>query len=374
METMNTQSIENAEKVIKNSGECGVKRLRNSNLELLRIFAMLAIIAHHFVVNSTVNLQYNYLNPTTNQYFLEIWGMWGKTAINSFILISGYFLCKQALTWQRYVKLLAQIVFYNIVIYFIFIATGYEPLTLKGVYKSLLGLLSYINHGFTASFMVFYAFVPIYNIVINNISQKQFRLFIIGIISAMTIAQTFFFSPTMNEPVWYMSLYFIAAYIRIYPNRYTESLKFSTILFLFSTLLAVASVVCIMFLADYRQLEFIGSNRYFMGSESKKILAFIVGLSAFLVAKNVRPFASKFINTVAAGTFGVLLIHANSDTMRQWLWQDVCQVPKLFQGELPNLIFVAVIVPISVFAICSFIDYWRRRWIEKPFMRWINSL
>ena len=90
METMNTQSIENAEKVIKNSGECGVKRLRNSNLELLRIFAMLAIIAHHFVVNSTVNLQYNYLNPTTNQYFLEIWGMWGKTAINSFILISGY--------------------------------------------------------------------------------------------------------------------------------------------------------------------------------------------------------------------------------------------------------------------------------------------
>ena len=123
---------------------------------------MLAIIAHHFVVNSTVNLQYNYLNPTTNQYFLEIWGMWGKTAINSFILISGYFLCKQALTWQRYVKLLAQIVFYNIVIYFIFIATGYEPLTLKGVYKSLLGLLSYINHGFTASFMVFYAFVPIY--------------------------------------------------------------------------------------------------------------------------------------------------------------------------------------------------------------------
>lgn len=233
------------------------KRLRNSNLELLRIFSMMAIIAHHFVVNSTVVKQYNYLDPNLNQYFLEVWGMWGKTAINSFILISGYFLCKQTLTWQRYTKLVAQIVFYNVVIYLIFLVTGYESFTLKGFYMSIFRELSHINYGFTASFLAFYAFVPIYNIVIRNISQKQFKLFIIGLIFIMTIAQTFFFSPTMNEPVWYMTLYFIAAYIRIYPNRYTESLNFSTILFIGSVLLAIASVVFLVFLAHYRQSTFI---------------------------------------------------------------------------------------------------------------------
>ncbi len=374
METVNTQNIEVAENVTNISGGGNHKHLRNSNLEVLRIFAMIAIIAHHFVVNSTTTNYFDYLNPTLNQYFLEVWGMWGKTATNSFILISGYFLCKQSLTWQRYVKLFAQIVFYNIVIYFIFVATDYDAFSIKGAVSTIFGLLTHINNGFTESFMVFYAFVPIYNIVIKNLTQKQFKRFVMGIIFVMSITQNFFLASTMNEPIWYMSLYFIAAYIRLYPNRYTESLKFSTSLFVFSVFIAIASVICIIILGDYRQSSFIGVHRYFMVEDSNRVLPFIVGLSAFLIAKNIRSFTSKFINTVAAGTFGVLLIHANSDTMRRWLWQDVCQVPKMFQGELLYLSIEALIVPIAIFAICSFIDYWRRKWIEKPFMKWINSL
>ena len=348
------------------------KKLRNSNLELLKILSMITIVAHHFVVNSTVVKQYNYLNPNLNQYFLEVWGMWGKTAINSFILISGYFLCKQTLTWQRYIKLVAQIIFYSVVIHLIFLATGYEPFTLKGIYMSAFRELSYINNGFTASFLTFYAFVPIYNIVIRNINQKQFKLFIIGLVFVMTIAQTIFFAPTMNEPVWYMALYFIAAYIRLYPNHYTESLKFSSILFIGSVLLAIVSVVFLVFLAYHWQSTFIGEHRYFLVSDSNKLLALVVGLSAFLVAKNTHPFTSKFINTAAAGTFGVLLIHAASDTMRKWLWQDICQVPKLLHSDFGYLVIEASLVPIIVFAVCSFIDYWRRKYLERPFMQWIN--
>ena len=37
-------------------------------------------------------------------------------------------------------------------------------------------------------------------------------------------------------------------------------------------------------------------------------------------------FKNKFINAVSSTTFGVLLIHANSSTMRQWLWKDVINV------------------------------------------------
>mgnify|MGYP001643349143 CR=1 FL=1 len=124
---------------------------------------MMAIITHHFVVNSTVVKQYNYLNPSLNQYFLEVWGMWGKTAINSFILISGYFLCKQTLTWQRYIKLVAQIIFYSLLIYLIFLISGYEPFILGKLHLGGFPIISYINNGFVASFLAFYAFVPIYN-------------------------------------------------------------------------------------------------------------------------------------------------------------------------------------------------------------------
>ena len=365
---------ESATKTVQPLGGGIAKKQRNSNLELLRIFAMMAIIAHHFVVNSTVDKQYDYLNPTLNHYFLEIWGMWGKTAINSFILISGYFLCKQALTWQRYVKLLAEIIFYSLTIKILFGIFNYDPLTLKGVYRTFSGMFYYINNGFSSSFMAFYAFVPIYNIVINNITKRQFSFFIIGLIFVMSIAQTFFMASTMNEPVWYMTLYFLAAYLRIYPNRYTESLSLSAGVFVLSVITAIASVFCIIQWGLYREAAEFGKVRYYFVSDSNKFLALIVGLSAFLVAKNARPFASKFINTASAGTFGVLLIHASSDTMRKWLWQDICQVPQLFKADFSHLLIEAMIVPIAVFTICSFIDYWRRRWLEKPFMRWINSL
>lgn len=62
------------------------KSPRESNLELLRIFAMLAIIAHHFVVNSGVEQLMNYANPQTNDYILAVYGAWGRLlSIRSFL-------------------------------------------------------------------------------------------------------------------------------------------------------------------------------------------------------------------------------------------------------------------------------------------------
>lgn len=65
---------------------------RSSNLELLRIIAMVAIVSHHYVVNSGITNHFDYANITPNMIFLQLWGMWGKTAINIFVMITGYFM------------------------------------------------------------------------------------------------------------------------------------------------------------------------------------------------------------------------------------------------------------------------------------------
>ena len=66
---------------------------RNSNLELYRIIVMLLIVAHHFVVNSGV-IDVMYEHPlSSNSTFLFLFGAWGKTGINCFMLITGYFMC-----------------------------------------------------------------------------------------------------------------------------------------------------------------------------------------------------------------------------------------------------------------------------------------
>src|SRR5574344_728434 len=189
-----------------------IKKPRESNLELLRIFAMMAIIAHHSVVNSGVTLLFDYVHPNFQTYFLTIWGLWGKTAINSFILISGYFLCTGRLTVSRYLKLLIEVYFYRLIILSIFVLCKYEPITLKIIFQALFGPLLSINQGFTASFLVFYAFVPFYNKLIHSLDKKQHLVLLVGLLTMFTIASTFFNASTTNEPFWYMTLYFIAAY------------------------------------------------------------------------------------------------------------------------------------------------------------------
>ena len=50
--------------------------------------------------------------------------MCGKTGIDCFMLITGYFMCKSAITIKKYLKLLLEVIFYNVVIYTIFVVAG----------------------------------------------------------------------------------------------------------------------------------------------------------------------------------------------------------------------------------------------------------
>jgi hypothetical protein len=80
---------------------------------------------------------------------------------------------------------------------------------------------------------------------------------------------------------------------------------------------------------------------------------------------------NKVINTIAASAFGVLLIHANSDTMRQWLWKDTLNNVGMFNSKF---LFVHAIVSVAaVYIVCTLIDILRIRFLEKPFFKWYDK-
>ena len=99
---------------------------RNSNLELYRIILMLLIIAHHYVDNSPL-LEIIRENPSSKEsIFLWLFGMWGETGINCFLMITGYFMCCQNITLRKFLKLFLEVLFYNVLIYCIFVLFGYR--------------------------------------------------------------------------------------------------------------------------------------------------------------------------------------------------------------------------------------------------------
>ena len=74
---------------------------RESSLELYRIILMFLIVAHHYVVNSGV---WNVVNAdplSPKSLFLLEFAAWGKTGINCFMMITGYFMCKSNITLRN---------------------------------------------------------------------------------------------------------------------------------------------------------------------------------------------------------------------------------------------------------------------------------
>lgn len=94
-------------------------KVRSSNLELFRIITMLLIVAHHYVVNSGLVdvggvVLSNYLS--VKSIFILIFGAWGKIGINCFVMITGYFMCTAQINMRKYIRLVLEVYFYNIVI------------------------------------------------------------------------------------------------------------------------------------------------------------------------------------------------------------------------------------------------------------------
>ena len=76
---------------------------RNSNLELLRIIAMIFIIAHHLVTFALDGLPF--VADNLNTFVLYFITMFGKMGVNLFIFISAYFMIKSKFTLGKFFKL-----------------------------------------------------------------------------------------------------------------------------------------------------------------------------------------------------------------------------------------------------------------------------
>lgn len=344
------------------------KQARCSNIELYRIIGMLLIVAHHYVVNSgaTELMKLEPLGPKS--IFLYLFGAWGKTGINCFMLITGYFMCTSSISIRKFLKILLEVKFYAIIIYAIFVLTGYESLSVMGIVYAIIPIRS-IGTNFTNCFEMFYLLIPLLNILIKNMNKRQheYLLLVTGFIYIFlgTLRQV-----TMNYVSWFIVLYFIASYIRLYPRKMYENTKLWGIATVGLWITASLSVILGLW---------IGKWTYFFVSDSNTILAVCLGVCSFLLFKNLKMGHCQVVNYIASSTFGVQQIHANSNTMRKWLWGTLLNVKGVFANDFWYVCSHAVLSVLIIFAVCIIIDKFRIRILEKPVFsyldrfQWVNQ-
>lgn len=340
-----------------------MKKERDSNLELYRIIMMFLIVAHHFAVNSGLWSALSESPITGKSIFLYLFSAWGKPAIDGFMLITGYFMCKQSITVKKYLKLVGWILFYNISIYLIFLFTGKETLSLHSIYQAFVPYNN-IGRGFVSCFILFYLFLPFLTKLVNVLSKREHQcliglcLFMYSILEILPVSEY-----EMNYVSWFCVIFFIGSYIRFYSLPNADNTRFWATTSIILIIAGLVSVVVGIYSGKF--------THYFIG-EANRPLAIAIAVSTFMLFKNLQIGVVKFINTVSASTFGVLLIHANSGAMINWLWNDTIKAADSLTSDYCVLYAIGAVL--IVYSVCTIIDILRKCIIEKPLFRLIDKI
>lgn len=357
---------------MQNKDTVSYTKYRNSNLELFRILLMLMIIAHHYVVNSGLTEVWSVNDETGNSLFLSLFGWGGKTGINCFILITGYFMCQKNFSWQKLLMLLFEVQFYSTVIYLIFLLSG-RPFSWGELKDMILYIPLGIGHGFVGSFIVLYLLIPFVNKLVKAMTKREFQYLLALLIGVYSVVGTFVPFGFYEYIGWYVTVYLVGAYIRLYGIPLIQS-RIREVLFMLACLLVVyLSIVGIFYLTRMKGSGLQIWTLYYFVSDSNKILALLSSVSLFLFFKDMRMPHYVWVNKIATATFGVLLIHGNSNAMREWLWRGVLKNVSYFTPPPPCLWIHALLSVLGVYVVCVAIDLLRIRYIERPLFKWIEK-
>lgn len=341
---------------------------RLSNLELFRIIVMMMIVAHHYVVNSGLLEIIKEAPLSSKSLFAYLFGAWGKTGINCFVMITGYFMCKSDISKQKFLKLLLEIYFYNIIITLIFLLSGYTEFSGTLVFYAFVPIAGF-SENFVPCYLFFFLCIPYLNKLIRELSRKQHLYFILLLLFVFSIIGTVpKIGTRMNYVSWFCVVYLISSYIRFYDFP----LKINHLGWLLCSIVSlILSMVSIIAIVKMGKPDFC----YFFICDANKIMSITTAICFFMWFKDLKIPQSKNLNSIASSVFGVLLIHTNSIAMRTWLWNDVIDVV----GQYKNSTFTTFVsyylgCTILIYVFCTLIDQIRLKFVERPLFLFLRKL
>lgn len=346
-----------------------MKKVRNSNIEILRIISMLMIVISHWtvhngVVNQTIELGFN-------RILLEC-TMLGNIGVIIYVMITGYFLGKsdKPFSLKKILKLWLQVLFYSVTIYLLFVILGKETFSLGTLLKTLIPV-STKEYWFVTAFFVLMILTPFINKYINSIKQEEFSkllkvstlLFILlpSLSIILTIISSTFLSVQIDfygtELIQFIYFYLLGAYISKYEVSFLK--KHNTMILIISCLLLLLSPLFFIYISKFK-VELVYYSNYLFNRNS--ILCVLISLSLLTIFSKKRAFSDKIINYIAGTIFAVYLISDNN-FVRKILWTDIFCVSKYVLSKylIVNLILSVLII----FITCIIIELIRKNTIER---------
>ncbi|HBG66352.1 MAG TPA: hypothetical protein DDW78_07765 [Treponema sp.] len=294
------------------------EKTRKSNFELLRIVAMLMVVANHYAdtaASGCYRANDFLLNRIVNSLYVPLGG--GQTGVAIFFMLSGYFLVHGAAKKQKAFQLVITTVCYAWLSFIVFAAakaSGYYSFPgvhLRDVLATLVIPISSGNFWFITTYLLLYFISPLLNDFLKGLEKKRFVLFLLfcyafWYILALAYRGTFGYY-NLQRAVFF---YAWGAYLRLYPSpgkrggmrRLLPPLAGSVLCWLLS-----AAASYFRYLPDGSDAG--GMRELLLLGVQGGVLTPLWALTLFLFFQRLPAFSSPPINKIASATFGIYLLH-----------------------------------------------------------------
>lgn len=323
-----------------------VKENRDSNIELLRIIAMLAVISLHY---NNVKMGGGYLYVawgSFNHLVLQVFEAAGVCAVNVYVIISGYYLYGKDKRYAgKALSIIIQLIVFNILNYLFKTVTGLQAFSIKDLLKASLPI-----NWFIILYCALYLISPLINKALRAIKKEKLTSVILTLIILFSVWNTIadLIGKITGEEILGMNTvsyltsgngYTIVQFVLCYILG--ASIKILDIQAKVKRIqLAGIFVLCIVLITLWERVDPVTSRQY------SNILIIVEAVSLFLLFLKTKIPYNKLINLISGASLTVYLVHTSflpfilvEDFVNTWM-------------QIPHVLISCL----SIYSMCFLID------------------
>ncbi len=328
-----TKCLEDAEK--QPEKETFVRRKREPEFEILRVLAMLMVILLHYLSKGGLLADPAGTMTAADKIFWVLEAL-SIVCVNVYVLISGYFLVESRFRLGRIAAVWCQVFFYSVVVAAVCMGLGIADYRQYIDFYNLQFFVFPVINGhywFATAYLLMYLFSPLFNYAVKGMKKKQLQILIFVLLIPFCFAKSLLPIPLTTDDfgngfVWFLCLYLIAAYVRLYGIPFFDKKGRPLLTYLFSAAGILLSLAAAVFLnrqtGHYAHALTVPLNYNF-------IFVLTGSLGLFYCFKNLRIKENalvRYLVRIAPYTFGVYLLHEHL-LLRYW-WPKVFRVSETY--------------------------------------------
>lgn len=347
---------------------------RESSWELLRIFAMLAIIFGHLVGQSGFLIWGQPLQ--TNAARILCHG--GRIAVNIFFIMAAWFMVDARITGKRILSFYLQVWTYTALITGYIALRGY-PVGLDAAVASVAPFITKAVW-FASAYLILLFLAPFLNSILDWKRERQRRLLIVLFAFQCIIPTLLFFMPMDDNwgaiLGWVCFIYLlIGHYKKFHSNDYPLNKWLALGLAIgFYALSAVAK----LYLSPSLEQSALSPSGHdilaliskFCGrclDDYKTLPNLLIALLVFYFFRHLNIGNNRIINFIATGAFASYIVHQTPAAIPV-IWRFGFQCNQWIKGD--NALLYALLVPLAVLFVSIILEWLRKQTIERLY---INS-